>query len=151
MSESSSIKLQALRRPTVLKRDFNTDFFQRNLRNFQEHLVLQTISSGCFCRCKVFLPADLLKRRLRQKHFFCDFCKTFKNIFWQSTTRWLLLVFIWEFWEVSQNTCFIEQVISSYRISTTRYSEKLFHKCFSSILYKKNKQPFEDVKILKDT
>ena len=39
----------------------------------------------------------------------------------------------------------------SYRISTTRYCKKLFHKCFSSILYKNKKQPFEDVKIFKDT
>ena len=28
VSESSSIKLQALRTPTLLKTDFNTDFFQ---------------------------------------------------------------------------------------------------------------------------
>ena len=32
-----------------------------------------------------------------------------------------------------------------------RYSKKLFHKCFSSILYKNDKQPLEDGKILKDT
>ena len=36
-----------------------------------------------------------------------------------------------------ENTSFIEHLISctSCRISTTRYSKKLFHKCFSSILY----------------
>ena len=86
-------------------------------------------------------PLNLLKRRLRQRCFFCEFYKIFKNIFWQNTSGWLLLVFIWEFWEVFQNTSFIEHLISctSCRISTTRYSKKLFHKCFSSILYKNDK------------
>ena len=32
--ESSLIKLQAFRTPTLLKRDCNTDFFQRSLQNF---------------------------------------------------------------------------------------------------------------------
>ena len=69
--------------------------------------------------------------------FFCEFYKIFKNIYWQNNSGWLLLVLIWEFWEVFQNTSFLDHLISctSCRISTTRYSKKLFHKCFSSILY----------------
>ena len=57
-----------------------------------------------------FQLATLLKWRLRQKWFFCEFCKIFKNIFWQNTFGWLLLVFIWEFWEVFQNSSFIEHL-----------------------------------------
>ena len=69
--------------------------------------------------------------------FFCEFYKIFKNIYWQNNSGWLLLVLIWEFWEVFQNTSFLDHLISctSCRISATRYSKKLFHKCFSSILY----------------
>ena len=40
--------------------------------------------------------------------FFCEFCKIFKNNFLQKTSGWLLVVFIYEFWEVFQNTSFIE-------------------------------------------
>ena len=39
---------------------------------------------------------------------FCEFYKIFRNIFWQSTSVWLLLAFLSEFWEVFQNTSFIE-------------------------------------------
>ena len=38
---------------------------------------------------------------------------------------------------------------TSQRISTTRYSKKVFLKCFSSILYKNKKQLFEGVHLLK--
>ena len=40
--------------------------------------------------------------------FLFEFSKIFKNIFWQNTFGWLLLVFICEFWEVVQITPFIE-------------------------------------------
>ena len=36
--------------------------------------------------------------------FFSEFCKTFKIVFWQSTSGWLLLVFTCEMWEVVQIT-----------------------------------------------
>ena len=42
--------------------------------------------------------------------FFCEFCEIFKNIFWQNTSGWLLLVFICEFWEVFQNNYFVEHL-----------------------------------------
>ena len=38
---------------------------------------------------------------------------------------------------------------TSCRISTTRHSKKLFHRCLSSILYKNEKYPFEGVYLLK--
>ena len=42
--------------------------------------------------------------------FFCEFCKIFKNIFWQSTSRSLLLKFICKYSEVFQNTSIIEHL-----------------------------------------
>ena len=45
----------------------------------------------------------MLKRRLWKSSFFCEFCKFFKNIFWQNTSGWLLLAFIWRFWEEFQS------------------------------------------------
>ena len=42
--------------------------------------------------------------------FFCEFGKIPKNIFWQSTSGWLLPKFICEFWEVFQNISFIEHL-----------------------------------------
>ena len=73
--------------------------------------------------------------------FFCEFCKTFKNIFWENTFGWLILIFICKLWEVFQNTSFIEHLWETAFCSfpTTRYSKKLFHERFSSILYKNEK------------
>ena len=69
---------------------------------FTEHLqwLLLTVSG--------FLLPTLLKKRLWQRCFFCEFCKFFKNIFLQKTSGWLLLMFICEFWEVFQITSFIQ-------------------------------------------
>ena len=83
-----------------------------------------------------FQPAILFKKRLRQKCFPVNFAKFLRtSFFWQNTSGWLLLVFICEFW-VFQNTSFIEHLrktaisCTSWRISTTRYSKKLFHRSF---------------------
>ena len=89
-----------------------------------------------------FQPATLLRKRLRKKCFAVNFAKFFEHLFfWQNTSRWLLLVLISEFWDVFQNTSFKEHLgetatsCASCRISATRYSKKLLHRCFSSILY----------------
>ena len=50
--------------------------------------------------------------------FLCEFCKIVKNIFWQDTSGWLLLVFICEFWEVVQIT-------SEYLWETSYFKYKL--------------------------
>ena len=42
--------------------------------------------------------------------FLRKFWKILKNIFWQNISGWLLLVFIYKFWEVFQNTSFIEHL-----------------------------------------
>ena len=49
MSESSLIKLQALRTPSLLKRDSNTGFFPRNLRNFYEQLLADHLRMTASC------------------------------------------------------------------------------------------------------
>ena len=46
--------------------------------------------------------------------FFCEFCKIFKNIFWQDTSGWLLLVFVCQFWEVVQMISFLEYLWETY-------------------------------------
>ena len=42
--------------------------------------------------------------------FFCEFCKIFKNVFWQNTSGWLLPKFICEFWEVFRNSSIIQHL-----------------------------------------
>ena len=51
---------------------------------FSEHLLLPV---------SVFQPAVLIKKEIPVRIFFCEFCKIFKNIFWQNTSGWLLLKF----------------------------------------------------------
>ena len=126
----------------------NSNFIQKRLQQiffpvkFAKFLRTTCFASPAAASASLRFPAcNFVKQETPAKMFFCEFYKIFKNIFWQNTFGWLLLVFIWEFWEVYQNTSFIEHLISStsYKNSTTRYSKKLFHKCFSSILYKNNK------------
>ena len=54
-----------------------------------------------------FPACNLIKKETWAKVFICEFCKIFKNIFWQNNSGWLLLVFICEFW-VFQLTSFME-------------------------------------------
>ena len=81
VSESSLIKLQALKTPTLLKRDSNTDFFQGNFQDFWEHLVLQTISRDCFCRFKIFSLQLFLKRDSGKDVFSVTFTKFLRTFF----------------------------------------------------------------------
>ena len=61
-----------------------------------------------------FPACNFAKNENSAKMFSCEFYRIFKNIFWLNTSGWLLLVFIWEFWEVFQKTSFIEQLISNF-------------------------------------
>ena len=139
VSEAFLIKLQALRITTLLTRDSceKCEIFKSTL--FYWIPPVAVFDSFRFPAC------NFIEKEIPAKMFFCEFCKIFKNIFWQNTSGWLLLVFICEFWDVFQNTSFIEHLgetailCTSCRISTTRYSKKLFHRCFSSILYKNEK------------
>ena len=123
----------------------NSSFIKKRLQHrifpakFENTLFYRSpVAASAYLR---FPGCNFVKKETPAKMFFCQFYKIFKNIFWQNTFGWLLIVFIWEFWEVFLNTSFIEHLIlsTSYRISTTRCSKKLFHKCLSSILYTSRK------------
>ena len=49
----------------------------------------------------------------------------------------------WYLWKKTK-----KRAKTSGRISITTYSKKVFHKCFSSILYKKKKELFEGVHVI---
>ena len=66
---------------------------------------LQNIFSGYFWQFQVS-SLQICKKGDSSQDVFLWICKTFKNIFWQNTSRWLLLVFICESWEVFQITSF---------------------------------------------
>ena len=53
---------------------------------------------------------NFIKKKTSKMMFFFDFCKKFKNIFWENLYRWLLFGFICKFWDVFQNTSFIEHL-----------------------------------------
>ena len=55
-----------------------------------------------------FPVCDYIKIETPVNMFLSKFWKVFKNIFWQNISEWLLLGFIYEFWNVFQNTYFIE-------------------------------------------
>ena len=108
--------MQALGTPTLLKRDSNTDFFQPNFKIFKKTLFYKypaDASAGLR-----FPACNYVKKETPAKMFFCEFYKFFKNIFWQNTSGWLLLVFIWEFREVFQNTSFIEHL---FQVQVTEF------------------------------
>ena len=147
MLESSLIKLEAVK--FVISREickmFKSTLFYRT--------SLVAASEGFS-----FPACNFVKKVTPEKMFGCEFCKIFRSIFSfdrTPTSRWLLLVFICEFWDVFHNTSFLEHLgetailCTSCRISTTRYSKKLFHRCFSSILYQIEKYPFEGIHLLK--
>ena len=80
MSETSLIELQSLRTLTLLKRDSNTDFFQRNLQTFKETLFyrLSPVAASASLR---FSACNFVKKETPAKIFFREFYKIFKNIF----------------------------------------------------------------------
>ena len=162
MSESSLIKLQALRTATLLKRDSNTGILLWILWIVQKHL---------FCVEDVWTagsetPVRLFKNTIFNRTFpvaasgifrfpTCSFIKKGTPFLWD------LQILRTSFYRTPPDDCFLclsvnfekffrtpilwstsgKLLISctSCRISTCRYSKKLFHRCFSSILYKKEK------------
>ena len=61
-----------------------------------------------------FPACNFTKKETPAQTFFCGFCRIFKNIFWQDTSGWMLLVFICQFWEVVQVTSFLEYFWETY-------------------------------------
>ena len=69
--------------------------------------------------------------------FFREFCKTFKNIFWQNISGWLLPVFICEFREVFQITSFIDHLWeTSYFMYKLQNLHQIQYKFISREIFK---------------
>ena len=70
--------------------------------------------------------------------FFCEFGKIPKNIFWQSTSGWLLPKFICEFWEVFQNISFIEHLWETayFKYKPQYFNQQILWKTISQVLFK---------------
>ena len=102
-----------------------------------------------------FRPASILKKRFPQRCFPVNFAKFLRTSFDRAPPDDCFLslsVNFKKFFGISllQNTS--EKLLifcTSCRISTCRYSEKLFHRCFSSILYTSKKQPLEGAHLFK--
>ena len=102
-----------------------------------------------------FQPATSLKKRFPQKCFSLNFAKFLRASFDRTPPDDCFLslsvnfkkFFRTSLLQITSEKLFIS--CTSCRISTSRYSEKLFHKCFSIILYKSEKQPFEGIHSLK--
>ena len=111
-----------------------------------EKILSEAVVWRCFV--KRDWPANLLKMKLWLRCFPVKFAKFFRTPFFIEHFRWLLLSFD----RIPSNDCFLclavnfeklfktpllqntsrELLISctNCRISTTRYSKKLFHRCF---------------------
>ena len=60
-----------------------------------------------------FPACNFMKKWCFWQMFFCEFCKSFKSVFLQNISGWLLFVFICEFWKVFQNSSFIEHLLET--------------------------------------
>ena len=107
----------------------------KNTPSFTEHrqsLILTFLG---------FQPATLLKKRLRHRCFCVNFAKFLRTSSDRTPadTGWLLLVFIWEFWEVVQIT-------TEYLCETSYFKYKLLdfnHKIQDSAASRCILVPFE--------
>ena len=88
--------------------------------------------------------------------FLREFRKIYKNIFWQSPSRSLLLKFICEFWEVFQNISFVEHLWeTAYFMYKLQYFNQQIHwktiwqVLFEHFIQEHEKQPFEGIHLLK--
>ena len=98
------MKFQAFRTATLLKKD--SCEICKIFKN-----ILFSWASPVVAPDSFRFPAwNFVEKEIPAKMFFYEFCKIFKNAFWQNTSRWLLLNFICEFWEVFQSTSFIEHL-----------------------------------------
>ena len=98
-------------------------------------------------------PATLLKMFikdikdvwLRQRWFLVNFAKILRTSFLLTERLRMTASCVYQ-WILRS---FPEHLFYRAPFSTTRYSKKLFHRCFLSILYKNEKYPFEGVHLLK--
>ena len=150
--------MQVPRTATLLKRDSNRSFFQWILSIIQEHLFCRGSMNGWFWNTDLFkktsffyrtspvvhshifrFPAcNFIKKETPASMFFFEFCKIFKNIFWQDTFGWLLLVCNCEFWEVVQITSFIEYLweTSYFKYKLLDFNHQIQEKSILQVLFK---------------
>ena len=161
MLESSLIKLQALRTATLLKRDSSTGILLQILWIVQKHLfcvedVWTAGSETPVCLFKNtffnrtfpvaasdsfrFPPAALLKKGLQQRRFSVRFAKFLRTSFYKTPPDdcFLCLPVILRsfsdhlFYRAPLGTCLFHAQVAEFPPPDT----KVFHKCFSSTLYK---------------
>ena len=135
----------------------DTGVFLWILQNFYEHLFNRIALSDCFwpyftdhlqwllLTVSGFERASLLKKRSRQRCFSVNFVKFVRTFFEKTRPDHCFLslsVNFEKFFRTPLSYITSEKLLSwctSCRISTSRCSEKLFHRCFSSILGKNEK------------
>ena len=78
--------------------DSSAGFFSREICEIFKNTFFYKLSSAVASDSFRFPARIFTKNETPGKMFFCEFCKSFKNIFWHNTSGWLLLVFISEFW-----------------------------------------------------
>ena len=124
-------KLRALRTVCFLERDSceTAEIFKNT---FSYRLPRVAASAAC----------NFIKKEIPAKIFFCEFGKISKNIFWQSTSRWLPLKFICEFWEVFQNSSFrtpLRNCLFNVQVAVFQPADTVknyFKGAYSSTVYK---------------
>ena len=87
-----------------------------------------------------FPACSFIEKGTPAKTFFWEFCKIFKNIFLQNTSRWLLLLFTCSFEKFFRSPAYF---VFKFRISTTRYNKKYFTSAFQA-LYTKTRRSYSD-------
>ena len=127
----------------------NSGVFMGNLRNLQEHLILQNICNTASDSFR-FSVCNFIKSDTPTKTNSVNLSKFLRASFYRTPPDYWFFYLSVNF-EKFVRTSLLKRVIpyTSCKISTTRYSKKVFHRCFLSILYKNDKKPFEDVHALK--
>ena len=124
--------MQALRTATSLKRG-SCETCQI-LKNTLFYWTSPVAASDSFR----FPVCNFIKKDVLAKMFFFEFCKISKNIFWQNTSRCLLLKFIGEFWEVFQKISFIEHLWETayFKYKLQYLNQQILWKTISQVLLK---------------
>ena len=115
---------------------------------FTEHLKWLLLTVSCY------QPTTLVKNRFQQRCFSVNYAKCLRISFDRTAPSdcFVSLSVNFEFFRTPLLYKTFEKLLiscTSYKIATRRYSEKVFHRWFSSILCKNEKELFEGVHLLK--
>ena len=133
----SELQLYLKRTPTQVFSSEICEVFNNNL--LSRTSPVDTSDSFRFPAC------NFIKTETPAMMFSCEFCKLFKNILWQKVFGWLLLVFISEFWgsfsehlsyRPHPGNCYVLCTMYYVQVAEFQPPDTVFHRCFSSILYK---------------